>query len=62
MNDDQATQRKRPYSIDEAASELGLCRNTIYRLAASGELPTIRLGKRMLVPAPALHALLEGKQ
>ena len=55
------TPRTRPYSIDEVADKIGLCRNTVYDLVRKGELPTIRLGKRILVPAPALDRMLNGQ-
>lgn len=43
------------YSVDQAAALLGVSRNTIRRMIARGELPTVRLGKRLLrIPAAAL--------
>jgi excisionase family DNA binding protein len=49
---------RRTYSVEEAGKILGVCRNTAYALAKSGELPTIRLGRRLLVPHAALERLL----
>jgi excisionase family DNA binding protein len=46
-------------TIPEAAKRLGIGRNSAYRAAANGELPTIRLGKRILVPRIALEKKLE---
>jgi excisionase family DNA binding protein len=46
------------HTVEEAAKLLGLGRNSAYALARSGELPTIRLGKRLLVPKAALERLL----
>ena len=51
---------RRTYTVEEAGTLLGVCRNTAYALAKSGELPTIRLGRRLLVPKAALDALLSG--
>jgi len=45
-------------SVEEAGSLLGISRGLAYRLAASGQLPTLRLGRRIVVPKPALDALL----
>ena len=45
-------------SVDEAAQALGISRAGAFRLAATGELPTIRLGKRVLVPIDALNKLV----
>jgi excisionase family DNA binding protein len=46
------------YTVSEAAELLGLGRSTAYDLAARGELPTVRLGRRVAVTRPALAALL----
>lgn len=46
------------YKVEEAAKLLGIGRNHAYDAAKSGELPTIKIGKRILVPRVALEALL----
>jgi excisionase family DNA binding protein len=46
-------------TIPEAAKKLGIGRNSAYRAATNGEIPTIRLGKRLLVPLAAFQRLLE---
>ncbi len=46
-------------SIVEAAELLGISRTTAYELAHSGELPVVRLGRRILVPVNRLAALLD---
>jgi excisionase family DNA binding protein len=48
----------RTISVDEAAMILGISRGAAYANAKSGALPTIRLGKRLLVPKAALEKLL----
>ena len=45
-------------TITEAAEVLGISRAFAYELAARGELPMIRLGRRRLVPRKALLAML----
>jgi excisionase family DNA binding protein len=45
-------------SIDEAGVMLGISRRSAYRAAARGEIPTLRLGRRLLVPTPRLLTLL----
>jgi excisionase family DNA binding protein len=47
-------------TVEEAAARLGVGRNTAYQAAASGQLPTIRIGRRLLVPCAALEQLLGG--
>lgn len=39
---------------------LGLGRNATYDAAARGEIPTIRIGRRLLVPRAALERMLAG--
>lgn len=45
-------------SVEEAARVLGISRGAAYTHARDGSLPTIRLGKRLLVPKAALEKLL----
>jgi excisionase family DNA binding protein len=45
-------------TVQEAATILGVGRNKAYEAARSGEIPTIRIGKRLLVPRAALKRLL----
>lgn len=45
-------------SIAEAAELLGISRTTAYELAHIGELPTVRLGRRILVPVNRMAELL----
>ncbi len=53
---------KRTYSIPEAAKVLGIGRTAAYEAARTGEIPTIRIGKRILVPVAALERLLAGSE
>ncbi len=48
------------YRIEEAAKVLGISRNSAYEAARTGQLPTVRLGKRLVVPKIALDRLLSG--
>ena len=50
---------KRTYTVPEAAEALGIGRNAAYEAARTGQLPTIRIGKRILVPVVALERLLD---
>ncbi len=47
-------------SLEEARQALGVSRSLIYRMADDGRLPTIRLGRRRLVPIRMLEAMLAG--
>jgi excisionase family DNA binding protein len=48
------------YSIDEASNLLGVSRVSLYNAAKAGELPTVKFGKRILVPRAALEQMLAG--
>lgn len=41
-------------SVPEAAEELGVDKSTVYRLAANGTLPHVRIGRRIVIPREAL--------
>jgi excisionase family DNA binding protein len=48
-------------TVEAAARELGISRNTAYECARTGQIPTVRLGRRLLVPRAALESLLRGE-
>jgi len=50
--------RRLTYSVPEAARALGISRGAAYAAAAGGTIPTIRIGRRLLVPRAALARLL----
>lgn len=45
-------------SVPDAGQALGLGRDASYAAAARGEIPTLRLGRRLVVPVPRLLELL----
>ena len=45
-------------TVDEAAICLGIGRNSAYEAIARGEIPVLRIGKRLLVPRAALERML----
>ena len=46
-------------TVEEAAGLLGISRTLAYELVTRGELPSLRLGRRLVVPRRALEALLD---
>jgi excisionase family DNA binding protein len=48
--------------IEEAAKILGISRNTAYDAVKSGQLPTVKIGRRFLVPKAALARLLDSAE
>lgn len=47
------------YSVDEAAELLGISRTLAYEAIRKGEIPHIKIGKRILIPQSALKNLLQ---
>jgi excisionase family DNA binding protein len=45
------------YTVPEAAALIGVSRNNGYELAKRGEIPTIRFGKRIMVPKVKFHRM-----
>lgn len=52
------TERK-TYSVETAAAMLGISRALAYQLVRSGEIPSLKLGRRVVVPRGALAELLD---
>jgi excisionase family DNA binding protein len=50
----------RVMSVPQAAALLGISRGSAYEAARRKEIPTIRIGRRLLVPSDALERLLSG--
>ena len=46
-------------TVGEAAEMLGISRTSAYLCARRQEIPTVRLGRRVLVPVARFMALLE---
>ena len=53
-----AIEKRLCITVPEAAAMLGLSRNFAYELVKQGELPSIKFGKRILIPRIALEKML----
>lgn len=51
--------KKKVLTIPEAAEELGISKGSAYAAARSGKIPTIRIGRRLIVPRVAFDRMLE---
>ena len=47
------------YTVPQAGEILGIGRNASYEAARTGQIPTIRIGRRIVVPIIALERMLE---
>lgn len=52
------TEERLVWTVEEAARLLGISRAHAYELVARGELPHLRLGRRVVVPKHAIETLL----
>ncbi len=55
---DEGAKPRLTYSVDEAANLLGISRNSAFAAAKRGELPSVMVGHRRLVPVKALERFL----
>ena len=51
--EDQAT-----VTVDDAARIIGISRGSMYRAIDRGEIPIVRVGKRVLIPTATLRRML----
>jgi excisionase family DNA binding protein len=58
----QDVSERKTYNIEEAGRLLGVGRNQAYEAARTGQIPTILIGRRRLVPKAALDRMLDGKK
>jgi excisionase family DNA binding protein len=49
------------FTVEEAGEICGISRPSAYAAAKSGTLPTVRIGRRCIVPRHALERLLLGE-
>ena len=49
-------------SVPEAGAQASLSRNASYRAARIGQIPTIRLGRKLRVPALLWSRILQGRE
>lgn len=53
-----ATSERLTYSVREAAELLGLSKNSAYQACLKGEIPHLKIGKRILIPVAQLDRML----
>ena len=54
-NPDRATEQPEVLTVDETARLLRISRGLAFTAVRDGTLPSIRIGRRILVPRQALH-------
>jgi excisionase family DNA binding protein len=53
---------RRTVTVEEAAVMLGISRTSAYGCVSRNEIPTVRLGRRLVVPLTRLAAMLDGER
>jgi len=48
-------------SVEDAAARMGVGRNQMYAAVREGKIPSIKIGRRWLIPRLALDRLLSGE-
>lgn len=51
-------QERLTLSVKEAAAALGIAPLTVYNAVAAGSFPSIKVGKRILIPRAAIEKML----
>lgn len=59
--DESTPFERQTISVEQAGRILGVGRALSYALASQGVIPTLRLGRRLVVPLAQLRRLLEGE-
>jgi excisionase family DNA binding protein len=49
------------YTVEQVCRILQLSRNSVYTQIAQGKIPSLRFGKRLVVPKAKLEKLLNGE-
>ena len=51
--------KKKVLTVIEAAELLGISKGSAYEAARTGQIPTIRIGRRLIVPRVAFERMLQ---
>lgn len=52
------TEERQTFTVEQAARIMGIGRNSAYEAIRRGEIPVLRIGRRLLVPKKALEDML----
>lgn len=55
------TDERLTLTVEEAARLLGISRNSAFRAVQRGQLPSVRIGRRILIPRERLAALISAE-
>ncbi len=52
---------RRCLSVSETMNALGLCRSSVHKMIANGELASVKIGSRRLIPTTEIDRLIARK-
>lgn len=55
------TPERKTMTVEEFAYTVGIGKNNAYQLVREGRIPSVRLGRRLVIPANAFELMLEQK-
>lgn len=61
MTETQLRPERLTLSIAEAAAIIGVCTNSMHEALKRGDFPSIRVGRRVLIPRAAFERILAGE-
>lgn len=53
---------RKTISVEDAGKQLGISRNAAYDAARRGDIPTIKIGRRLLVPQAVFERMIDPQQ
>lgn len=57
--DDEIGQVRLTYSVEEAATMLGISRSLAYQCVKTGEIPSLKFRRRIVIPAHVIDGLMQ---
>jgi excisionase family DNA binding protein len=57
MNYEKGDGERLTYGVSEAREKIGLSRNSFYKAVNDGQIPSLRIGKKILIPKKPFDAL-----
>jgi len=61
MQDDYKDEKRLVYDPKDFMALSGLCKTAVYQGIERGEIPSIRIGRRILIPKVVADAMLKGE-
>jgi len=57
MSNEKSEAERLTYEVTEARDRIGLSRNAFYKAVSVGEIPSVRIGGKILIPKKPFDAL-----